>query len=131
MPFLNHLPPWPLGHPSICTLMSGPHLPREEEDFINKNPFNYQQITKQDEIQAPNFFAVKVDSFSNLIDSIQKALWKDSQYRIIFPDLGKGSSVQDYSLDSSSQLLLFKYWGWFQMTPQFNSVYFKRGMTLV
>ncbi|MBW0593686.1 hypothetical protein O181_133401 [Austropuccinia psidii MF-1] len=69
---------------------------------------NYQKILKQDEIQASNFFAVKAEAFSNLIESIQKALWQDSQYRSILQDLGKGKSVQDYSLDSSSQLLLFK-----------------------
>ncbi|MBW0533450.1 hypothetical protein O181_073165, partial [Austropuccinia psidii MF-1] len=39
-----------------------------------------------------------------------KALWKDSQYRSILQDLGKGKSIQDYSLDTSSQLLLFKDW---------------------
>ncbi|MBW0531368.1 hypothetical protein O181_071083 [Austropuccinia psidii MF-1] len=52
---------------------------------------------QQDEIQASEFFAVKVDSYSNFIDSIQKALWQD---------LGKGKFVQDYS----SQLLLFRDW---------------------
>ncbi|MBW0550276.1 hypothetical protein O181_089991 [Austropuccinia psidii MF-1] len=84
--------------------------PQRGEDFISKNPMNYQKIIKQDEIQASKFFAVKVESFSNLISSTQKALWKDSQYRSILQDLGKGKSVKDYSLDSSSQLLLFKYW---------------------
>ncbi|MBW0581337.1 hypothetical protein O181_121052 [Austropuccinia psidii MF-1] len=84
--------------------------PEKGEDFISKNPMNYQKIIKQDEIQASKFFAVKVDSFSNLIDSIQKAVWQDSQYRSVLEDLGKGKSVQDYSLDSSSKLLLFKDW---------------------
>ncbi|MBW0490911.1 hypothetical protein O181_030626 [Austropuccinia psidii MF-1] len=84
--------------------------PERGEDFIRKNPMNYQQIIKQDEIQASKFFAVKVDSFLNLIDSIQKALWQVSQYRIVLQDLGKGKAVQDYSLDFSSQLLLFKDW---------------------
>ncbi|MBW0556438.1 hypothetical protein O181_096153 [Austropuccinia psidii MF-1] len=56
----------------------------------------------------PDALSFKVDSFSNLIDSIHKALWKDSQYRSILQDLGKGKSVQDYSLDSSFKLLLFK-----------------------
>ncbi|MBW0562633.1 hypothetical protein O181_102348, partial [Austropuccinia psidii MF-1] len=37
-----------------------------------------------------------------------KKLWRDSQYRSILQELGKGKSVQNYSLDSSSQLLLFK-----------------------
>ncbi|MBW0585553.1 hypothetical protein O181_125268, partial [Austropuccinia psidii MF-1] len=71
---------------------------------------NYQKIIKQDEIQASKFFAVKVEAFSNFIESIQKALWKDSQYRSILQDLGKGRSVQDYSIDSCSQRLLFEDW---------------------
>ncbi|MBW0547779.1 hypothetical protein O181_087494 [Austropuccinia psidii MF-1] len=62
------------------------------------------------EVQPSRYFAVKVESFSNLIESIQKKLWQDSQYRSILQELGKGKSVQDYSLDSSSQLLLFKDW---------------------
>ncbi|MBW0568235.1 hypothetical protein O181_107950 [Austropuccinia psidii MF-1] len=57
--------------------------PERGEDFISKNPMNYQKIIKQDEIQASKFFAVKVETFSNLIESIQKELWKDSQYRSI------------------------------------------------
>ncbi|MBW0474576.1 hypothetical protein O181_014291, partial [Austropuccinia psidii MF-1] len=82
--------------------------PERGEDFISNNPMNCQQIIKQDEVQPSKFFAVKVESFSNLIDSIQKKLWQDPQYRSILEDFGKGKSVQDYSLDSSSQLLLFK-----------------------
>ncbi|MBW0560157.1 hypothetical protein O181_099872 [Austropuccinia psidii MF-1] len=84
--------------------------PERGEDFISKNPLNYQKMIKKDEIQASKFFAVKVEAFSNLSESIQKALWKYSQYRSILQDLGKGRSVQDYSLDSSSQILLFKDW---------------------
>ncbi|MBW0508086.1 hypothetical protein O181_047801 [Austropuccinia psidii MF-1] len=84
--------------------------PERGEDFISKNPMNYQKIIKQDETQASNFCAVKVESFSNLIESIQKVLWQDFQYRSIRQDLVKGKSVQDYPLDSSSQLLLFKDW---------------------
>ncbi|MBW0571411.1 hypothetical protein O181_111126 [Austropuccinia psidii MF-1] len=71
---------------------------------------NFQQLIKQDEVQPSRYFAVKVESFSNLIDSIQKALLQDYQYRCILQELGKGKSVQDYSLDSSSQHLLFKDW---------------------
>ncbi|MBW0573543.1 hypothetical protein O181_113258 [Austropuccinia psidii MF-1] len=78
------------------------------EDFISKNPMNFQQLIKQDEIQPSRYFAVNVESFENLIDSIQKALWQYPQYRSILQDLGKGKSIQDYSLDSSSKLLLFK-----------------------
>ncbi|MBW0542612.1 hypothetical protein O181_082327 [Austropuccinia psidii MF-1] len=78
------------------------------EDLISKNPMNFKQIIKQDEIQPSRYFAVNVEYFSNLIDSIHKALWQDSQYRSILQELGKGKSIQDYSLDSSSQLLFFK-----------------------
>ncbi|MBW0590210.1 hypothetical protein O181_129925 [Austropuccinia psidii MF-1] len=78
------------------------------EDFISKNPINFQQLIKKDEVQPSRYFAVKVESFSNSIDSIQKKLWQDYQDRSILEELGKGKSIQDYSLDSSSQLLLFK-----------------------
>ncbi|MBW0493675.1 hypothetical protein O181_033390 [Austropuccinia psidii MF-1] len=82
--------------------------PERGENFISKNPMNFQQLIKQDGVQPSRYFAVKAESFSNLIELIQKKLWKDSQYRNILQELGKGKSVQDYSLDSSSQLLLFK-----------------------
>ncbi|MBW0578696.1 hypothetical protein O181_118411 [Austropuccinia psidii MF-1] len=82
--------------------------PERGEDFISKNPINFQQLLKQNEVQHSRYFAVKVESFSNFIDSIQKALWQDSKYRSILQELGKGKYVQDYSLDSSSQLLIFK-----------------------
>ncbi|MBW0497225.1 hypothetical protein O181_036940 [Austropuccinia psidii MF-1] len=97
-----------LGYPPGCIVTLGQRLLREGENLISKNTINFQEIIKQDEIQALKFFAVKVDSSSNFIDSIKKELCKDSQYRSILQDLGKGKSVQDYSLDSSSQLLLFK-----------------------
>ncbi|MBW0550774.1 hypothetical protein O181_090489 [Austropuccinia psidii MF-1] len=77
-------------------------------DFIRKNPINYKKRIKQDEIQASKFFSFKVEFFSSFIDSIQKALWQDSQYRSILQDCGKGKSVQYCSVFSSSQLLLFK-----------------------
>ncbi|MBW0576626.1 hypothetical protein O181_116341 [Austropuccinia psidii MF-1] len=53
--------------------------PERGEDFISKNPMNFQQIIKKDEVQPSKYFAVKVESFSDLIDSIQKKLWKDPQ----------------------------------------------------
>ncbi|MBW0561436.1 hypothetical protein O181_101151 [Austropuccinia psidii MF-1] len=71
---------------------------------------NFQKPIKQDEVQPSKFFAFKVESFSSFIDSIQKALWKDPQYRSTLEGLGKGKSVTDYSLAPSSQLLLFKNW---------------------
>ncbi|MBW0474664.1 hypothetical protein O181_014379 [Austropuccinia psidii MF-1] len=79
---------------------------------------NFQQLIKQDEVQPSRYFAVKVKSFSNLIDSIQKSLWQDSQYRSILQELGKGKSVQYYSLDSYSQILSFKDWVVVQNDPK-------------
>ncbi|MBW0578687.1 hypothetical protein O181_118402 [Austropuccinia psidii MF-1] len=69
---------------------------------------NFQQLINQNEVQPSRYFSVKVESFSNLIESIREKLWQDSQYRSILQELGKGKSVQDYSVDSSSQRLLFK-----------------------
>ncbi|MBW0472766.1 hypothetical protein O181_012481 [Austropuccinia psidii MF-1] len=71
---------------------------------------NFQQLIKQDEVQPSRFFAFKVECFSKFIESIQKKSWQDFQYRIILQELGKGKYVQDYSHDSSSQLLLLKDW---------------------
>ncbi|MBW0514973.1 hypothetical protein O181_054688 [Austropuccinia psidii MF-1] len=71
---------------------------------------NFQNLIKQDEVKTSRYFEVKVESFSNFIDSIQKALWQDSQYRSILQEFGIGKSVQDYSLYCSSQRLLFKDW---------------------
>ncbi|MBW0482634.1 hypothetical protein O181_022349 [Austropuccinia psidii MF-1] len=84
--------------------------PERGEDFISKNPMNFQHLIEKDEVQSSRYFAVKVEYFSNLIESIQKKLWQNSQYRSIPQELGKGKSVQDYSPDSSSQLLLLKDW---------------------
>ncbi|MBW0561001.1 hypothetical protein O181_100716 [Austropuccinia psidii MF-1] len=81
--------------------------PERGEDFISKDPTNHQKRIKQGEIEALKLFSVKVELFSSLIDLIQKALCQDSRYRSILQDLGKGKSVQDYTLDPSSQLLLF------------------------
>ncbi|MBW0507226.1 hypothetical protein O181_046941 [Austropuccinia psidii MF-1] len=104
---------YPPGH--LATLLyASSHwygfYPERGEDLISKNPMNFQQFIKQDEAQPSRFFAVKVDCFLNLIESIQKELWQDSQYRNIAQELGKGKSAQDYSIYSSSQLLLFKDW---------------------
>ncbi|MBW0528468.1 hypothetical protein O181_068183 [Austropuccinia psidii MF-1] len=86
------------------------NLSREGGGFISKNTINFEQLIKQDEVQPSRFFAVKMGCFSNLIESIQKKLWQESQYRNILQELGKGKSVQDYSIYSSSQILLSKDW---------------------
>ncbi|MBW0475633.1 hypothetical protein O181_015348 [Austropuccinia psidii MF-1] len=69
----------------------------------------FAKLIKQDEVQPSRFFEVKVENLSNLIESIQKAVWKDSQYRGTLQDLGKAKLVTIYFLDPSSNLLLIKY----------------------
>ncbi|MBW0500913.1 hypothetical protein O181_040628 [Austropuccinia psidii MF-1] len=95
--------------PNALSLGDDIYLERGEY-FISNNPINLQKLIKQDKFQPPRLFAVNVEAFSNFIKSIQKALWQDSHYRSILKELVKGKSVPDYSLDPSSQLLLFKYW---------------------
>ncbi|MBW0570613.1 hypothetical protein O181_110328, partial [Austropuccinia psidii MF-1] len=68
--------------------MLGQRLPKEGGSFHQQKSVNWKTI-KQDQIQASKFFAVKVESFSSLIDSIKKAFWQNSQYRSILQDLGK------------------------------------------
>ncbi|MBW0572050.1 hypothetical protein O181_111765, partial [Austropuccinia psidii MF-1] len=87
----------------LCIVTLGQCLPREGGRFHQQES---NELSKNN--QASKFFAVKVEAFSNLIELIQKALWQDSQYRSILQDFGKGKYVQYHSLDSSSQLLLFK-----------------------
>ncbi|MBW0469154.1 hypothetical protein O181_008869, partial [Austropuccinia psidii MF-1] len=59
------------------------------EDSISKNPMNFQQLIKKDEVLPSRYFTVKVESFPKLIYSIKKDLWQDSWYRSILQELGK------------------------------------------
>ncbi|MBW0474039.1 hypothetical protein O181_013754 [Austropuccinia psidii MF-1] len=72
------------------------------EDFISKNPINFQQIIKQNEVQHSRYFSVKVESFSNFIDSIQKRLWQDLQCRSILQELGKDTPSGNLSTEIQS-----------------------------
>ncbi|MBW0538465.1 hypothetical protein O181_078180 [Austropuccinia psidii MF-1] len=77
-------------------------------DFIIKNPQNFHQVIKQDGIQESRFFSIKVEIFSDLVDKIQKEVWKDNDYKEILKQLETGESVPDYSLETQAKLLLFK-----------------------
>ncbi|MBW0572143.1 hypothetical protein O181_111858 [Austropuccinia psidii MF-1] len=63
----------------------------------------------------PGRLATPLDALSRRDDihplGGRKPLLQDSEYRSILQELGKGESVQYCSLDSSSQLLLFKHQG--------------------
>ncbi|MBW0506144.1 hypothetical protein O181_045859 [Austropuccinia psidii MF-1] len=74
--------------------------PERGEDFIRKNPMNVQPIIKKDEVLPSRYFSVKVESFPALIDSIQKALWKNSKCRSI---------LQEFCKDTPAGRLLTKF----------------------
>ncbi|MBW0469997.1 hypothetical protein O181_009712 [Austropuccinia psidii MF-1] len=46
--------------------------PEREADYIRKNPQNFHQVLKQNEIEELIIFAIKVEFFSALADQIQK-----------------------------------------------------------
>ncbi|MBW0514825.1 hypothetical protein O181_054540 [Austropuccinia psidii MF-1] len=82
--------------------------PERGVDFISKNPQNFHQVIKQDGIQESRFCSIKVEIFSDLVNKIQKEVWKDKDYKEILKQLARGESVTDYSLQPQAKLLLFK-----------------------
>ncbi|MBW0568138.1 hypothetical protein O181_107853, partial [Austropuccinia psidii MF-1] len=95
------------NHSSLQYFMTSKVLTRHQAhwaEFLSEFHFS---IT-----YCPGRLATLSDALSRWDDIYpeRKKVWKDPQYRSILEDLGKGKSVQDYSLDSSSQLLLFKDW---------------------
>ncbi|MBW0550728.1 hypothetical protein O181_090443 [Austropuccinia psidii MF-1] len=82
--------------------------PERGVDFISKNPQRFHQVLKKNEIKESRFFSIKVEVFSDLVDQIQKAVWKDKDYKEILKQLVRGESVSDYTLEPQAKLLLFK-----------------------
>ncbi|MBW0476348.1 hypothetical protein O181_016063 [Austropuccinia psidii MF-1] len=82
--------------------------PERGVDFISKNPRSFHQIIKQDGNQESRFFSIKVEIFSDLVDQIQKGVWKEKDYKKILKQLARSESVLDYSLEPQAKLLLFK-----------------------
>ncbi|MBW0578589.1 hypothetical protein O181_118304, partial [Austropuccinia psidii MF-1] len=82
--------------------------PERGVDFISKNTQNFHQVIKQNGIQESGFFSIKVEIFSDLVNKIQKEVWKYKDYKEIFKKLARGESFTDYSLEPQAKLLLFK-----------------------
>ncbi|MBW0477098.1 hypothetical protein O181_016813 [Austropuccinia psidii MF-1] len=82
--------------------------PERGVDFISKNPKNFHQALKQNEIKESRFFSMKVEVFSDLVDQIQKAVWQDKDYKQILKQLARGELVSDYSLEPQAKFSLFK-----------------------
>ncbi|MBW0491351.1 hypothetical protein O181_031066 [Austropuccinia psidii MF-1] len=76
-------------------------------DCISKNTQNFHQVIKKDGIQESRFFSIKLEIFSDLVDKIQKEVWKDKDYKEILKKLARGESVTEYSLEAQTKLLLF------------------------
>ncbi|MBW0590004.1 hypothetical protein O181_129719 [Austropuccinia psidii MF-1] len=82
--------------------------PERGVDFLSKNRQNLYQIIKHDGIQQSRFFSIKLEIFSDLVDKIQKEVWKDNDYKEILKKLARGDSVSDHSREPQAKLLLFK-----------------------
>ncbi|MBW0553299.1 hypothetical protein O181_093014 [Austropuccinia psidii MF-1] len=82
--------------------------PERGVDFISKNPQNFHQVLKQNEIKESRFFTIKVEVFSYLVDQIQKVVWQDKDYKEILKQLAGGESVSDYTFEPQAKLLLFR-----------------------
>ncbi|MBW0466019.1 hypothetical protein O181_005734 [Austropuccinia psidii MF-1] len=82
--------------------------PQRGVDFISKNPQNFHQALKQNDIKESRFFSIKVEVFSDLVDQIEKAVWQDKYYKEILKQLARGESVSDYTLEPQAKLLFFK-----------------------
>ncbi|MBW0576891.1 hypothetical protein O181_116606 [Austropuccinia psidii MF-1] len=77
-------------------------------DLVSKNPHNFYQVIKQDGIQESIFFSIKAEIISDLVDKMQKEVWKDKDYKEILKQLARGESVTDCYLEPQAKLLLFK-----------------------
>ncbi|MBW0565431.1 hypothetical protein O181_105146, partial [Austropuccinia psidii MF-1] len=82
--------------------------PERGVDFISKNPQNFHQVLKQNEIKESRLFSIKVEVFSDLVDQIKKAVWQDKDYKEISKQLERGESISDYTLEPQAKLLLIK-----------------------
>jgi len=60
-------------------------------DYIKKNPINFQQIIKQDDIQVSKCFSMKIQHFSNQAEELLNAQLKDSDLKKIFDSFNNGS----------------------------------------
>ncbi|MBW0577514.1 hypothetical protein O181_117229 [Austropuccinia psidii MF-1] len=58
--------------------------------FISKNPQNFHQVLKKNDIKESRFFSIEVEVFSDLVEQAQKAIWKDKDYKEILKQLARG-----------------------------------------
>ncbi|MBW0572855.1 hypothetical protein O181_112570 [Austropuccinia psidii MF-1] len=72
--------------------------PERGVDFISKNPQNFNQVIKQYGIQESIFFSIKVEIYSDLVDNIQKEVWKDNGYKEILKQLERGEEVNQFQI---------------------------------
>ncbi|MBW0488568.1 hypothetical protein O181_028283 [Austropuccinia psidii MF-1] len=75
--------------------------PERGVDFISKNPQDFHQVIKKNEIKESRFL-------SDLVDQIQKAVWQDKDYKEILKKLERVESVSDYTVDPQAKLLFLK-----------------------
>ncbi|MBW0469144.1 hypothetical protein O181_008859 [Austropuccinia psidii MF-1] len=83
--------------------------PERGLDFIDKNPQNFNQVLKKDEIKESRLLLIKVEIFSDLVYQIQIEVCQDKDYKEVLKKLARGESTADYSLEPQSKILLLKY----------------------
>ncbi|MBW0504216.1 hypothetical protein O181_043931 [Austropuccinia psidii MF-1] len=103
--------------------------PERGVDFISKNPENFHQVLKQNEIKESRFFPIKVEVFSDLVDQIQKEVWQDKDYKDILKQLARGESVSDFSLNIKPNCYYSKIEWSSQAIMKFNWISYKIFMT--
>ncbi|MBW0465415.1 hypothetical protein O181_005130 [Austropuccinia psidii MF-1] len=83
-----------------CTQRGGGLRQQESSEFSSCNQARWNSSVK--------ILLIKVEIFSDLVDKIQKEVWKDKDYKEILKQLARGESVADYSLEPQAKLLLLK-----------------------
>ncbi|MBW0492250.1 hypothetical protein O181_031965 [Austropuccinia psidii MF-1] len=67
-----------------------------------------EHIIKQDVIKESRFFSIKGEMLSDLVDQIQKEVWKDKYSKAVLKKLARGELVPDYSLEPQAKLSVLK-----------------------
>ncbi|MBW0505476.1 hypothetical protein O181_045191 [Austropuccinia psidii MF-1] len=82
--------------------------PEKAVDFISKNPQKFHPVVKKNETKESRIFSIKVEVFSDLVDQIQKAVWKDKEYKEILNKLARDTPAEKVSTKLQSGQQAYK-----------------------
>ena len=83
-------------------------FPFDRGDFIANNPGNLQQLFKIQEDQYLKLAVMTITYFKNQLKSIAESQLSDPLLADLIVDVSSGVVKEDFSLDISTNLLLFK-----------------------